>query len=39
LGSVDDNIQMNVGRCLPQMWGFHVGRIKNPATMAGFGNL
>lgn len=37
LGSIEDNIQINVGRCLPHMWGFQVGRIKNPATfLAGF---
>ena len=31
LSSIDDNIQINVGRCLPQMWGFRMGRIKKPA--------
>jgi hypothetical protein len=24
-----------VGRCLPHMWGFHVGRIKNPPKKFG----
>ena len=27
LGSTEDNIQMNVGRCLPHMWGFMWGLI------------
>jgi hypothetical protein len=31
LGSIEDNIQINVGSCLPHMWGFRVGRIENPA--------
>ena len=25
LDSIEYNIQINVGRCLPQMWGFRVG--------------
>lgn len=25
MGSSEDNIQMNVGKRLPQMWGFRVG--------------
>ncbi len=41
LGLIEYNIQINVGRCLPQMWGFVVGRIKKipPYFLAGFGKL
>jgi hypothetical protein len=35
LGSVEDNIQINVGSCLPHIWGFYVGRIKNPPKKFG----
>ena len=32
LASTEDNIQMNVGRCLPHMWGFMWGYVE---TLAG----
>ena len=39
LGSIEYNIQMNVGSCLPQMWGLRVGRFgddaKNPPEKFG----
>jgi hypothetical protein len=35
LGSTEDTIQMNVGRCLPQMWGLMWGYVETLASVPG----
>jgi hypothetical protein len=33
-GSIEYNIQMNVGRCLPHIWGLLVGRFRDAGKPA-----
>ena len=35
LGSTEYTIQMNVGRCLPHMWGFRWGYVETLASVPG----